>query len=81
MNCSIGKVLILLLGQLYVGPNSLWAPFVTVIVQLMYCLVLYSGFSGMDSPQYLGAVCPTTIYMLKSPLVTSRIWHVLTHVL
>jgi hypothetical protein len=30
----------LLLGQLYVGPNSLWAPIVTVIVQLMYCLVL-----------------------------------------
>jgi hypothetical protein len=28
----------LLLGQLYVGPNSLWAPFVTVIVQCMYCL-------------------------------------------
>ena len=23
----------LLLGQLYVGPNSLWAPFVPVIVQ------------------------------------------------
>ena len=30
----------LLLGQLYVGPNSLWAPFDTVIVQFMYCLVL-----------------------------------------
>ena len=30
----------LLLGQLYVDPNSLWAPFVKVIVQLMYCLVL-----------------------------------------
>ena len=30
-----------LLGQLYVGPNSLWATFVTVIVQLMYCLVLW----------------------------------------
>ena len=29
----------LLLGQLYVGHNSLWAPFVTVTVQLMYCLV------------------------------------------
>ena len=26
-------------GQLYVGSNSLWAPFVTFIVQLMYCLV------------------------------------------
>jgi hypothetical protein len=31
----------LLLGQLYVGPNSLWTPFDNVIVQLMYCLVLY----------------------------------------
>ena len=30
----------LLLGQFYVGPSSLWAPFVTIIVQLMYCLVL-----------------------------------------
>ena len=30
----------LLLGQLYVDPKSLWAPFVKVIVQLMYCLVL-----------------------------------------
>ena len=30
----------LMLGQLYVGPNSLWALFVTVIVQFMYCLVL-----------------------------------------
>ena len=37
----------LLLGQLYVGPNSLWAPFVTVIVQSMYCLVLCCGFAGM----------------------------------
>ena len=39
---SIGMVL----GQIYVGPNSLWAPFVTVIVHLMYCLVLCSGFAG-----------------------------------
>ena len=38
--CSSGKMLGLLLGQLYVGPNSLWASFVTAIVQLMYCLVL-----------------------------------------
>ena len=30
----------LLLGQLYVGPNSMWAKFVTVVVQCMYCLVL-----------------------------------------
>jgi hypothetical protein len=37
--CSSGKVLGLLLEQLYVGPNGLWAPFVTVIVQFMYCLV------------------------------------------
>jgi hypothetical protein len=41
------KVLGLLLRQIYVGPNSLWAPFVTVIVQLLYCLMLYSGFAGM----------------------------------
>ena len=34
--CSSGKVLGQLLGQHYVGPNSLWAPFVTVIVQLMF---------------------------------------------
>ena len=45
--CSRGRVLGLLLGQLYVGPNILWAPFVTVIVQLLYCLVLCSGFAGM----------------------------------
>ena len=31
----------LLLGQLYLGPNSLWAAFVTVILQLMYFLVLW----------------------------------------
>jgi hypothetical protein len=37
----------LLLGQLYVGPNSLWAPFVTVIVQFMCCSVLCCGFAGM----------------------------------
>jgi hypothetical protein len=35
-----------LLGQINVG--SLWAPFVTVIVQLMYCLVLCSCFAGMQ---------------------------------
>ena len=29
----------LLLGQLYVGPNCLWAPFVTITEQLMYFLV------------------------------------------
>ena len=38
----------LLLGQLYVGLNSLRAPFVTVIVQLTCCLVLCSGFAGMQ---------------------------------
>jgi hypothetical protein len=45
--CSSGKDSLhgaekkaLLLGQLYPGPNNLWAPFVTVIVKLMYCLVL-----------------------------------------
>ena len=26
--------------SLMLGPNSLWAPLVTVIVQFMYCLVL-----------------------------------------
>ena len=48
--CSDGKDslhgverIALLLGQLYVGPNSLWALFVTVIVQSMYCLVLCCG--------------------------------------
>ena len=35
----------LLLGQLYVG--RLWVSFVTVIVQLMCCLVLCSVFAGM----------------------------------
>ena len=35
-----GKVLIMLLGQGYVGPNRLWAAFVTIIVQFMQCLVL-----------------------------------------
>ena len=34
------RIKALLLGQLSVGPNSLWAPFVTVIGQLIYCLVL-----------------------------------------
>ena len=57
----------LLLGQLYVGPNSLWEPFVTVIVQLMHCLVLCCGFAGMHLKNILG-VCPTKIYMLKLPL-------------
>ena len=37
----------LLLGHLYVSPNSLWAPFVNVIEQFLYCLVLCSGFAGM----------------------------------
>ena len=41
IRCSSGKMLGLLFGQLYVGPNGLWAPFVTVIVQLMYCSVLF----------------------------------------
>jgi hypothetical protein len=38
----------LLLGQLYVGPNILWAPFVTVIVKLMYCLVLWLFLPHQD---------------------------------
>ena len=46
--CSNGKVL----GQLYVGPNSLWATFVTVIVKLMYCFVLCSGFAGMQPKHF-----------------------------
>jgi hypothetical protein len=52
--CSSGKDSLhgvekraLLLGQLYVGPNSLWAPFLTVIVQLMNCLVLCCAFAGI----------------------------------
>ena len=74
-----GKVVGLLMGQLYVGPNSLWAPFVTVIVQLMYCLVLCfallcSGFAGMHPPNIWG-VCPTKVYMLKSPLITALANH------
>jgi hypothetical protein len=36
VRCSSSKVL----GQLYVCLNSLWALFVTVTVQFMYCLVL-----------------------------------------
>ena len=50
--CGSGKVLlhgaekkVMLLGQLYVGPNSLWAQFVIIIVQFMYYLVLCSGFA------------------------------------
>ena len=43
--CSSDKLLGLLLGQLYVGTNSLWAPFVTFIVQFVYCVVLCSGFA------------------------------------
>ena len=50
----------LLLGQLYVGPNSLCAPLVTVIVQFMYCLVLCCAVA------LLGFI--TNIDMLKSPL-------------
>ena len=41
----------LLLGQLYVGLNSLWEPVVTVIVQLMYCLVLCCCLAGIHPPQ------------------------------
>jgi hypothetical protein len=49
----------LLLGQLYVGPNSLWAPFFTVIVQLMYCLVLWLCWHAFKP--YLHAKI-TTVY-------------------
>uniref|UniRef100_A0A674CCV0 Aryl hydrocarbon receptor interacting protein like 1 n=1 Tax=Salmo trutta TaxID=8032 RepID=A0A674CCV0_SALTR len=45
----------------------LWAPFVSIIVQFVYCLVLCSGFAGMHLKKCLG-VCPTNIYMVKSPL-------------
>ena len=69
--CSSGKVLGLLLGQLYVGPNSLWAPFVIVVVQLMYCLVLCSGFAGMHPTSFF--FCPTKIEMLKSLLVSTSL--------
>jgi hypothetical protein len=62
--CSSGKVLGLLLGQLYVG---LWASFVTVIVQLIYCLVLCSGFAGMHL-HFGGGFLPTNIYILTSQL-------------
>ena len=46
----------LVLGQLYVGPNSLWAPFDTVIVQLMYCLVLCCGFAGIHRKHFGGSL-------------------------
>jgi hypothetical protein len=42
VKCWDSAVGTLLLGHLYVGLNSLWAPSVTVIVQLMCCLVLCS---------------------------------------
>ena len=58
----------LLLGQVYVCPNSLWAPFATTIAQLMYCLVLCSGFAGMLQ-NIFNFFCPTKIYMLKPPLI------------
>ena len=65
---SNGKMLGLLLGQVYVGPNSLWAPFVAIIVQLMYCLVLCCvGALLRASPQNT-FVCPTKIDILNSPL-------------
>ena len=61
--CSSGKDSLhgsenksLLLEQLYVGPNSLWAPFVTVIVLLVLC----RGFAGMHT--FFGSVCPTKMY-------------------
>ena len=72
VRCSSGKDSLhgaekkaLLLGQLYVDPNSLWARFVTVIVQLMYCLVLCCVVS------LLACVYPKIgeIDMLKSPLM------------
>ena len=73
--CSSGKISLLgaekkalLLGQLYVGPNSLWAPFVVVIVQLLYCLVLCSGFAGRHQNNFW-FVCPTTIGMLNTALI------------
>ena len=59
--CSSGKMLGLLLREHYVGPNSLWAQFVTVIVQLMYCLVLCSGFTGM---------IPTCFFVVAPPRFT-----------
>ena len=45
--------------------------FVTIIVQQMYCLVLCSDFSGMHL-NIFGGVCPTKIYMLKSPLLSTH---------
>ena len=39
-HCQLNCIGTLMLGQHYVGLNSLWAPFVTVIGQFMYCLVL-----------------------------------------
>ena len=70
--CSSGKDSLhgaekkaLLLGQLYVGPNSLWALFVTVIVQFMYCLVLWLYWHASATFLFFA---PTTIYMLKSLL-------------
>jgi hypothetical protein len=55
-----GQVLVLLLGLLWgqfcVGHSSLWAPFVNVEVQLMYCLVLCSGFAGMHPNMFWGSL-------------------------
>ena len=50
--------------QLYVGPNSLWAPFVTVLVKLMYCLVLCCGFAGMH-PHFFGWSLPNPDFNAK----------------
>ena len=54
------------LVQLYVGPNSLWAPLITVIMQIMYCLVLWLCWHASHIFLF---VCPTKIYMLKSLLL------------
>ena len=62
--CSSGKMLGLLLGQLYVGHNNLWARFVTVIVQFMYCLALCCVVALLACTPlvFLFVFLPTKIY-------------------
>ena len=70
--CSSGKDSLhgaekkaLLLVKLYGGPNNFWAPFVTIIVQLMYSLVLCCVVALLACISPKNIFCPTKIYILN----------------
>ena len=47
------------------------APFGTVIVPFMYCLVFCRDVAGLHPTHTFGGVCPTKVYMSKSILYFS----------